>query len=206
MILSCLIIFLAPIIWAQEKVEAPVWKVGDKWTYRADNGWEWTVETITDETGLYTNAFVMPEGDWKGKWKLDYDKKNMNCVKVIRDGKEDKDERNRLKKRYDFPLYKGKNWKSSYRFYFPAMRQDFDFFEEFSVVGFEDIEVPAGKFKTIKVKVKASLSISGRFLDGFYYYWWSPDVKAVIKEQKEMGEIWAKAPFMKHELVSFELK
>jgi len=206
MILSCLILFLAPIIWAQEKVVAPVWKVGDKWTYRADNGWEWTVETISIEKDFYVNVWLMPEGGSKGEWKQFYEKKNMNCVKVIKDGKEDKEERNRLKKRYDFPLYEGKKWSLNYSSYSHSRHQYYDCFEEFLVGGFEDVEVPAGKFRAIKVKVKFTVLEQPRNLMGIYHYWWSPDVKAIIKEQKEMADVWRKAEYMKYELISFELK
>ncbi len=90
MIVSCLILFLTPIIWAQEKVEAPVINAGDKWTYRADNGWQWTVETVGVEKDFYVNTWIMPEGALKGEWKQFYEKKTMNCVKVIKDGKEEK--------------------------------------------------------------------------------------------------------------------
>ena len=30
---GCLILFLAPMVYAQEKIEAPVWYVGDKWAF-----------------------------------------------------------------------------------------------------------------------------------------------------------------------------
>ena len=53
MILSCLTLFLTQMVWAQEKVEVPVINVGDKWTFKAENGWEWTTEAIGMEKDLY---------------------------------------------------------------------------------------------------------------------------------------------------------
>jgi len=92
-ILSCLILFLATITWAQEKVEAPVINVGSKWITKADNGWEFKSELIGEEKDVYVFSSGVPEGRRKGEWKLFYSKKNMNCAKVIRDGKEDKEVR-----------------------------------------------------------------------------------------------------------------
>jgi len=201
-----IILFLISLAWAQEKVEAPVLNVGDKWTYRADNGWEWTVETIGVEKDSYVIVWLMPEGGARGEWKQFYDKKSLNCVKVIKDGKEDRDERNRLKKWYDFPLHKGKKWKFTFSSYSYSRREYYDAYTEFLVGGFEDIEVPAGKFKAIKVRGKLVVFTQPRVVEGFSNYWWSPEVKAVIKEEKEVGAIWSKADYMKYELISFGLK
>ena len=92
-ILCCLILFSVPAIWAQEMAEPPVWKVGDKWTYKTDTGIEMTNETVGDEKDL----FIVSRSD---KVTLYYDKKDMSCVKAIRDGKEDKEERGRIRKNH----------------------------------------------------------------------------------------------------------
>ena len=130
----------------------------------------------------------------------------MSCVKAIRGGKEDKEERGRLKDVYNFPLFSGKKWTSRYSFYNPAYRMDNDILGEYSVIGVEDVEVPAGKFKAFKVMVKLiirELSPPQRQLSGVYYYWWAPDVRGLIKYETDGTEIFK---FRKYELVSFELK
>ena len=206
-ILGCLILFLAPMVWAQEKVESPVWKVGDKWTYRADNGWEWTFETIGDEKDLYSIVYIMSEGQMKGKWIRYYNKKDMNIVKVIRDGKEDKEECQRLNKLYNFPLFSGKKWTSCYSTYSQFSRYDIDMLIKYSAIGFEDVEVPAGKFRVFKVKV--TQSAMGTEYKGNFHYWWAPDVRNLIKFETDKSDFWARgkgADFQKFELVSFELK
>jgi len=201
-ILGCLILFLVPPIWAQEKAEAPVWKVGDKWTYKTDTGVELTNETIGDEKDL----FITARSD---KVTLHYDKKDMSCVKAIRDGKEDKAEGGRLKNFYNFPLFSGKKWTSRYLIYNPAYRMDNDILAEYSVVGVEDVEVPAGKFKAFKVTVKLNITVLGprqRQFFGAFYYWWAPDVRGLIKYETDGNSIWEVAKFRKYELVSFDLK
>lgn len=111
----CLILFLASLAWEQEKVEAPVINVGSKWTYRTDTGKEWMTELIVEEEDLYifltmgnSNISPIPENERKSEWKRYYNKKNMNCVKTFRDGKEAKQDGYIHKKDFDFPLYLAK--------------------------------------------------------------------------------------------------
>lgn len=51
-ILSLSILFLASLVWAQEKVEAPVWNVGDKWTYKNVHGNTWSNEVVDAKEDL----------------------------------------------------------------------------------------------------------------------------------------------------------
>jgi hypothetical protein len=205
----CLILFLASLAWEQEKVEAPVINVGSKWTYRADNGQEWMTETIGEEKDLYIFLTMMRQGIEKGEWKRYYDKKNMNCVKVLRDGREDKEDKNRLRKRFDFPLYLGKKWNYRYTLS-PLMKgkQDRDLLAELSVVGFEDTNVMAGKFRAVKIS-NETYAIGGcHCRDKSYrkfHFWYSPDVKATIKLERELSGFMT-YDYIKYELVSFELK
>jgi hypothetical protein len=201
--IMCLILFLASLAWEQEKVEAPVINVGSKWTYRADNGQEWMDETIGEEKDLY---IFLTTG--KSEWKRYYDKKNMNCVKVLRDGKEDKDDKNRLKKRFDFPLYLGKKWKYLYTVFSPMTRKYVDTLTEVSVLGFEDVSVMAGRFRAIKIRNEINAIGGCHCRDKSYrkfHSWYSPDVKALIKFEREPGAPYT-YDYMKYELVSFELK
>lgn len=197
-----LMLVLASMSWAQEKAESPVWKVGDKWTYKTDTGIEWINEVIGDEKGIFIIASL-------DKLILSYDKKDMTCVKAFKDGKEDKETIGRLKKYYNFPLFSGKKWNSRFSFYNPAYRMDNDISAEYSAIGVEDVEVPAGKFKAFKVMVKLNITVLStpeRQLSGASYYWWAPDVRGLIKYETDKSDIWERAKFRKYELVSFDLK
>ncbi|MBS3919982.1 MAG: hypothetical protein KG012_13965 [Deltaproteobacteria bacterium] len=207
MFLGCIVfLFLASSVWAQERCETPVINVGSKWTVKADNGWEWTTELIGEEKDTYVFSWVFPEGRFKGEWKLFYSKKNMNCIKVIRDGKEDKETRDVFRKFYDFPLFTGKKWSYRYTAFSERTRRDVDIISELSVVGVEEVEAPAGKFKAFKVKVKSSTMGTGRDVSGVSYYWYSPDAKVRVKQEWEPGEFWRELEYTKSELISFELK
>jgi hypothetical protein len=200
-VILVLIILISPLmVWGQEKCDAPVLNVGSKWVFRAADGTEPTSELIGDEKGVY----VFSSKTARGEFKRFYDKKTMNCSKVIRDGKEDKYERDLIKKVLDFPLYVGKKWTYRYTFFYEGRRMDVDSLAELSAVAYEDIEVQAGKFKAIKVKVK--LSIIGTSHSGVYYYWYSPEAKLTIKNDIEMSDFWRDPNSLRFELVSFELK
>lgn len=208
-ILGCLILFLVPPIWAQEKAEAPVWKVGDRWAYKSDSGIEMTMECIGDEKDLFVLNRNVSQGSRKGKWTLYFDKKDMTCVKVTKDGKENKEERDRTKKGFNFPLFPGRQWTYSSSFYNPAYNMNHDVLTEYSVIGVEDVEVPAGKFRAFKVMVKITmteLSPPQRQFSGAYYYWWAPDARAIIKYETDRSTFFQRADFQRYELISFNLK
>jgi hypothetical protein len=46
-------VFLSPIVFAQEKWEAPVWKVGDKWVFKMANGQIQNNEVVEIEKDVY---------------------------------------------------------------------------------------------------------------------------------------------------------
>lgn len=200
--LSFVLVF-ASMSWAQERVEAPVFNVGSKWITKTDNGWEMTSELIGEEKDVYILSSVATEGSRKGEWKIFYNKNNMNCVKVIRDGKDDKENMGMFKKFYDFPLYSGKKW--NYQYTFGHARGYVDILVELLVTGVEDVAVPAGKFKAFKVKAKYSTT-TGRDVSGTTYYWWAPDAKTRVKQEWEQGEFWRELEYAKIELISLELK
>ena len=202
--LGCLVLFSSTMLSAQERIEAPVWKMGEKWTFRYDTGGEWTVEIVGEEKDFYVDSSTRTEGRLIGKYKRFYDKKTLNCVEIIKDGKESKQERDMLKKYFDFPLYTGKNW--TYRFggLSSSPGRDIDLLAELSAVNFEDIEVPAGKFRAIKVKNKTS--VLGTNSSGVLHYWWSHDAKAAVKVEYVASSFWANLGYNKFELISFELK
>jgi hypothetical protein len=188
---------------AQDKWEAPTWNIGERWKYRADNGMEWINEIIAEERDVYISKYVIPQGDRKGEWVQHYKKGSMNVVKVLKDGQEEKEQRDRVKKAYDFPLHLGKKWDYSYSV-FTATRK-FDALTALKVVRVEEVEVLAGKFKAIKVEL--TQSISGSTLrSGTAYFWYSPEVKAFIKLEFVPSDFWRTNEYNKYELVSYEHK
>lgn len=199
--LGCVVLFLAPIIWAQEKVDAPVFNIGSKWHYKAKAGWEWVNELIREQGDIYVMRSV------RGTQEIlnFYDKKSMNLVKRTVDEKKDRSEYLH-KKFFDFPVWVQKKWNYRYSYYNPRLREDRDLLSELSVLGFEDVEVRAGRFKAIKIKVKVNRIGTGA--SGIYYYWYSPEAKALVKEDPDIGTIgfWENPDGFRFELISFDLK
>ena len=204
--LSFLWLFVVSLTYAQERCEAPIFNVGSKWVIKADNGWELVSELIGEEKDAYVFTRVIPEGRRKGEYRIHYNKKNMNVFKVIKDGKEDKEARDMFRKSYDFPLFYGKKWNYRYTVFSETSRRDVDIISELSVIGLEEVEVPGGKFRAYKVKVKDSTIGTGRDVSGNSYYWYSPDAKVKVKEVWEPGDFWREREYWKVELVSFDLK
>jgi hypothetical protein len=50
-IITCLVLFCGPMVWAQEKCEAPTLNIGDKWKYTDKSGSKWTQEVIEESNG-----------------------------------------------------------------------------------------------------------------------------------------------------------
>jgi len=80
------------------------------------------------------------------------------------------------------------------------------YLETFTVLGWEEIVVQAGKFKALKLEYKQETvgQTAGRPKEGKAWYWYSPDVKYMLKCQYEKTEYWD--PIYDWELSSFKRK
>jgi len=198
-IFSCLILFLAPLAWAQEKVEAPVWNVGDKWVF--DQG---TVEVVGGDEKSFTVKFsedtLLPQ-----EATVIFERTTFKMTHTL-EGNRKQMYRAQRSSILNFPLSARKTWKDK----FMASRKgaavgepEARGFETFTVSGWEDVEVKAGKFKTIKLLYRQEVIAGGITLTASASYWYSPDVKYFVKCQ---GGKDAPYKVMNWELVSFDLK
>jgi hypothetical protein len=82
-----------------------------------------------------------------------------------------------------FPLRPGERWNSSYTVKFP--RQDYDARHErrVSVIGWEEVQVPAGTFRALKVVSEGSVQRSDRPRAGKVteVVWYVPEVRRFVK-------------------------
>jgi hypothetical protein len=117
----------------------------------------------------------------------------------------DKDKRipyeGRNKRLFNFPLDIGKSWKD--KFISKGALKEYTYLETFTVLGWEDIVVQAGKFKTVKIEYKQA-NADEPAKEGKLWYWYSPDVKYMVKCQYGKGDYWD--AIHDWELTSFELK
>ncbi len=209
--LGWLIIFLPALVFAQEKVGAPVWNVGDKWTFTADG----SIEVIkADQSG-----YILKFSDKKCIFERQecsailFEKATRNRINTI-EGNETKKYTMGLSKVLDFPLSSGKQWKYAYSGKSRGVGGvliALDYSENYTVLGWEDIEVRAGKFKALKLEYKRVVTASSATWTNIgeeikNQYWYSPDVKYFVKCQYDKDWLKGEKEFFNWELTSFQFK
>ena len=183
-LLSCLILFLAPMVWAQEKVEAPVWNVGDKWVFKRTDG----VTFFQEVAEVKEDLFIVKVG---GSKDLNaYDKKTMNIKFLIDEGGKQVESESTLRNLFDFPIFVGKKWSdTTISLCLQGLAQarlrmgKAVYTSEFKVEGIEEITTPAGKFRAYKLHFQQSDNVSRS--SGWIRYWYSPEVKMWVKREVE---------------------
>jgi len=207
--LGSLIVFLPAMVFAQEKVEAPVWNMGDKWVFTQGN-----IEVIGADKKSYALNFSKDTCiiENLGFETIIFEKSTMNRIYIL---KEDKREKYviALSKILDFPLSIGKQWKTGYSLTGPGVGRPiaYDFSEIYEVSGWEDIAVQAGKFKALRLEYKRLLTGSSAIWGVMAaeiknQYWYSPEVKYFVKCQYDRDWMKGNKEIFNWELVSYELK
>jgi hypothetical protein len=197
-LLIFLVLFIPAIVFGQDKVKAPVWNVGDKWTLSED-----VVVTVVDvDENSYTVKYLTSRGDLT----LICEKSSLNRLFYM-----DKDRRikyeGRNKRLFNFPLDIGKTWEDKFITKQAALAsQETTYLETFTVLGWEEIAVQAGKFKALKLEYKQAIvgQAAGRPKEGKAWYWYSPDVKYIVNCQYVKSDYWD--AIHDWELISFKLK
>jgi hypothetical protein len=201
MILLALIVLLIPVIlYGQDKVEAPVWNVGDKWTWKRVDGATLYSEVVNVKDDLYLLK-MGKDPDLYG-----YDKKTMNVKYLIKEGGRQEKAVFAWRSVLDFPMFVGKKW-SNITYGKPARGQyEVTYTNEFNIEGVEDITIPAGTFKCYKIRLKQT-NMSVRHESGWVLYWYSPEVKIWIKREAEYTSYWLNVYWtQKADLTSYKLK
>jgi len=202
-----LIVLFPAMLFAQEKIEAPVWNVGDKWVFTAG-----AIEIVNGDQKSYTLNFSddICILERQGLNQIILDKSTLNRIYALEGNKRMKYTRGRAKI-FNFPIFIGKKWESAYSApalygWAASLREVIDDNESFKILGWEDIEVPAGKFKTVKMEyIRTTVGTS--FAPGFNlkrqtFYWYSPEAKYFVKAKYDFSSEIVKD----WELKSFTLK
>jgi hypothetical protein len=208
-----LFLFLPALVFAQEKVEAPIWNPGDRWVY--DRGGPMEVVGCDDKCFSVKFSGGMFASDASGI--AVFDRSTLN-VKYMMEKDRRKTYWGLRKTILNFPLTPGKQWKDLYQVDEQGSwggRVAVEYHETFRVLGAEEVEVRAGKFKAVKLEHK----IIPSYREGIGWitgteskasYWYSPEVRNLVKCQYEKGYkeaiIQAKGAREDWELVSYELK
>jgi hypothetical protein len=172
---------------AQENVEAPVWNIGDKWVFTSGN-----IEVVNADQNNYTANFSNDTCMFQkqGFKAILFQKLTLNRIGVLERGKQ-KEYSMGLRRILNFPLSIGKQWKDEYSGeQLGGMHSGISesYTENFTILGWEDLEIKAGKFRAIKLEYKHILTYSGNRwvtvpLERKSIFWYSPAVKYFIKCQ-----------------------
>jgi hypothetical protein len=211
--LGFFIVFLPAMSFAQEKIEAPVWNVGDKWNFTGDG----SVEVVKMDQSGYILKFsdkncIFESQDCSA---ILFEKSTRNRINAVEADKRKKYVMG-LSKSLNFPFSIGKQWKTggySGKVMMPSGQYHFhDYSEDFKVIGSDEIGVRAGKFKTLKVEYKRkligasspSMAMIGEEIK--HQYWYSPDVKYFVKCEYDKGWMKENKEIFNWELTSFQLR
>jgi hypothetical protein len=191
-LLSLLVLFIPAIACGQDKVQAPIWNMGDKWSLTGDV----TITVVNVDEKTYAVKYLTTGGESI----LICEKSTLNRLySVSKDKRTPYEGRN--KRLFNFPLEIGKSWKDNFTIK-EAIKQ-YTYSETFTVLGWEDIQIQAGKFKTVKIEYRQA-NADEPAKEGKLWYWYSPDVKYMVKCQYEKGDYWD--VLYDWELISFTLK
>jgi hypothetical protein len=143
-----------------------------------------------EENGYYVNINNMI---------IIYEKSTLNKAYEIKNGRREEYKVD-YKKSYNFPFEINKKWENTFRRRTTSSRRITDpeylFHETYKVLGWEDVEVKAGKFKAIKIQYRKKNINTG--WEARTWYWYSPYVKTIVKFQSDNDP--------SYELVSFDIK
>jgi hypothetical protein len=197
---GCLVLFFSTIVFAQEKVDAPIWNVGNKWIFTALA----TKVVVKVDDNSYTVKSLMPTREDV----YIYEKSSLNILYSI-EGDRRIPYKGVDKRILNFPLNAAMIWKDTYStaVYRGNIRfsQEYSYIQSYAVLGWEDVEVRAGKFRALKIGVKYERfqEITGSPKEGKLWVWYSPDVRYLIKCEHDIG-FWPGYPDW--ELTSFALR
>ena len=197
-ILALLVLPIPVIVYGQDKVDVPVWNVGDKWTISEDV----VVTVMNADQDSYTVKYLTS----RGEITFICDKSSLNRLYYVNKDKRIKYE-GRNKRLLNFPLQIGKTWTDQYIIRSAALgSQETTYLETFTVLGWEEVAVLAGKFKALKLEYKHETvgQTGNRPKEGKAWYWYSPDAKYIIKCQNEKTDYWD--TINDWEVTSFKLK
>ena len=201
-----LVLCFSTLLFAQEKVDAPVWNIGDKWIF-SNKG---AIEVVIADQNRYVLRFsedicIIESQKFNA---IVFDKSTFHRIYGLK-GDTRKKYTNQLRKMFDFPLSPGKQWKDDEIYQTPlvspfSMLGDSAYYEIFEVLGWEDVEVQAGKFRAIKVEVSRGKPPDR--LWGKSLYWYSPEAKYFVKCQYDPNIEDVIEEIVSWELSSFKVK
>jgi hypothetical protein len=210
-----LVLYLPLVSYAQEKVDIPIWNKGDKWVFTDSIGFlkkKGTIEVLKADQSNYIVKFS--DGicvfETQGFETILFEKSTLHRNFALRENKREKYNKGR-RTLLNFPLNPGKKWKDGYSAVSLVKGVDsqlLDYYEIYEVLGWEEVEVKAGKFRAIKLEVTTGHEAKGSIsaFEATNLYWYSPDVKNLVKCEYDPISRGISADLFNWELTSFKIK
>ncbi len=192
-----MILFLPTQTFAEEKIETPVWTVGDKWLFTPRG----TMEVVAADEASYTVKFSA------SNTLTIFDKSTLNRKYVLEEDKR-REYKGSLRRILNFPLVMGKTWEDISPGKATRDRiggQENLYFETFKVLGWEDVKVKYGAFRAVKIEYRqeGQSPAGGRWV-GKAWFWYAPEAKYFVKCKYEKTSVWIE--FYDWELAALQLK
>lgn len=177
---------------SEEKVDKPQWKAGHEWRYAwktpAGSG-TLTREIVREEIVEDAPVYIMRVG----KNEYSYTKDTLTLLTDVLNGTLTI-KRTPGSQTFSWPLYVGKEWRSTYLSENLTEKSSQNFDYRLVVSSLEKVQVPAGVFDAYKIDVYSAFS--GNFLSEF---WYSPKTKWFVKSRRYL-----QAGLREEELISFK--
>jgi len=190
--------FIPAILCGQTKIDAPAWNVGDRWVLGDDV----VITVASADQSSYSLKYTIAGRDSI----IVYEKPSLSRLYYMSKDKRINYE-GRNKRLFNFPMEIGKSWQDKFVEKPTSLgAQETTYIETFTPLGWEEITVPAGKFKAVKLEYKQGKvgQTGSQPKEGKVLYWYSPDVKYMLKCQYEKSDYWDEASDW--ELTAFKLK
>lgn len=201
LIIICLALLLTPMALAQDRCEAPVWNVGDKWTYKDATGKTYTNKVVDVKEDVFVMKFEQLQSP------VALDRKTMNSKFFIATNGDKILDTTPYRKLFDFPIFVGKKWTDSVSV-MPKSRLAYPvpitMSIAFKIENIVEVKTPAGTFKTYVIYLNQRNLSKGA--NGWMRYWYSPEAKTWVNREIQKTGFWAYVPMYDGELISYELK
>ncbi|MBI5968322.1 MAG: hypothetical protein HY882_10765 [Deltaproteobacteria bacterium] len=165
--------------------------MGDKW----DFGREGFLEVVRLDAKGYVANFSAGIFFKSAQGTAIFDKSTLNILYVF-EGDKAKKYGGAHRRILNFPLVIGKKWNDEFRRIQPDGFHGGNVAETIKVVGREEVVVPAGKFKVLKLEYQTSYGPPGLgpIYESKVWYWYSPEVKYLVKGHYGKGYVEATKP------------
>jgi hypothetical protein len=172
---------------ADGPVEKPDVKVGDRWTYQATDlrrnrelrKYQEVVTFVGNEIILTTSTWLSNQKEFDSHWTAEWNALALGAGEVYEEPR----------RFFRFPLNVGDTFEIAYRRVQRGSPMKIANNATVRVVAWEEVAVPAGKFRALKVEIKGSYQRLDERGGGWFMHtiWYEPGVKRWVKYIFERG-------------------